>query len=216
MGLKNREGGKTSYVKMKEGKFYLSTDKELQTPFEELDGTITDCYLKDEVYQGIPNRKLYFVLEDGVERMIIGFNIEAMMTCNLIGFLKNADLSRPLSFVPKFEIVKKDGVDYKRSSVLVSQDGKFLKSFFTKENPNGLPPAQRVERRGGKVEWIKDEMLDFLENIVNTEFKDKVSANKGNISVVVQELPPVRTESKASATTSLPWDNASDEDDLPF
>ncbi len=216
MGLKNREGGKTVYVKMKDGKFYLSTDKELETPFEEMYGTITDVYLKDEVYNKIPNRKVYFVLEDGVERMIIGFNIEATMTCGLIGFLKNADLTQPLSFVPKFEVVKKDGQEYKRKSILVTQNGKFLKSLFTKENPNGLPAMQKIERRGGKVEWVKDEMLDFLENIITNEFKPKVNANKGNVSVVVQELPPVST-AKATTTSALPWDNGeADEDDLPF
>lgn len=217
MGLKNRDGGKTSYVKMKDGKFYLSTDKDLETPFEELYGTITDVYLKDEVYNGIPNRKLYLVIEDGVERMIIGFNIEATMTCGLIGFLKNADLTQALSLVPKFEIIKKDGQEFKRKSILVTQNGTFLKSLFTKDNPNGLPAMQKIERRGGKVEWVKDEMLDFLENIVINEFKPKVNANKGNVSVVVQELSPVSTD-KASTTASLPWDNGADvgDDDLPF
>jgi hypothetical protein len=216
MGLKNREGGKTVYVKMKDGKFYLSTDKELETPFEEMYGTITDTYLKDEVYNGIPNRKVYFVLEDGVERMIIGFNVEATMTGGLIGFLKNADLTQPLSFVPKFEVVKKDGQEYKRKSILVTQNGKFLKSLFTKGSPNGLPPMQKIERRGGKVEWVKDEMLDFLENIITNEFKPKVNANKGNVSVVVQELPPASADKK-STTSTLPWDNGeADEDDLPF
>lgn len=219
MGLKNRDGGKTSYIKMKDGKFYLSTDKELEHGFEEMDGTITDVYLKDEVYNGIPNRKVYFVLEDGVERMIIGFNIEATMTCNLIGFLKNADFSKPLSFVPKFEVVKKDGVEYKRKSVLVSQNGSFMKSHFTKENPNGLPAMQKIERRGGKVEWVKDEMLDFLENIITGEFKEKANANKGNVSVITQELQPVSTETKSTSRVPLPWENGSDtsdDDDLPF
>lgn len=217
MGLKNRDGGKTSYVKMKDGKFYLSTDKELETPFEELYGTVTDTYLKDEVYNGVPNRKVYFVIEDGVERMIIGFNVEATMTCGLIGFLKNADLTQPLSLVPKFEVIKKDGQEFKKKSVLVTQNGKFLKSFFTKENPNGLPAMQRIERRGGKVEWVKDELLDFLENIITNDFKPRVNANKGNVSVVVQELPPVSTE-KVSTTTTLPWDSGDEagDEDLPF
>lgn len=220
MGLKNRDGLKTSYVKVKDGKFYLSTDKELTAPFDELTGIMTDAFLKDEDYLGVPQRKMYIALEDADGKYLLGLNIESSMASSLIGFLANADLSREVALVPRMEKTNKNGKDIEKRTILVAQDGKFLKSKFTKENPNGLPPMQKVERRGGKIEWIKDEMLDFYEDLIINTFKVQASKNKGSV-------PAVTSENGASVTTvsdspnkgaKLPWSSDDDEDgeDLPF
>lgn len=219
MGLKNRDGAKTNYVKIKEGKFYLSTDKELTNPFDELSGTITDTYLKDEDYNGIPSRKFYTVLEDETEKFIIGFNIESSMASTFITFLRNADLSKSLTLVPRLENIVKNGKEFQKRSILIMQGGKFLKAYFTKDNPNGLPPMQRVERRGGKIEWIKDELLDFYEDLIINRFKVEANKNKENSTVIKQvESSKSTSVEVVPSTAKLPWEDGPEEEgeDLPF
>lgn len=222
MGLKNRDGGKTNYVKVKDGKFYLSTDKELTAPFDELSGVITDTYLKDEEYKGIPSRKFYTVFEDEGERFIIGFNIESSFASTFISFLMNADLAQPVTIVPRVETINKNGTEVQKRSILVSQNGRFLKAYFTKDNPNGLPQMEKIERRGGKIEWNKDEMLDFYEGLILNKFKVEANKNKGAAAPAIrQEVTgdqPVSTE--RTVTTKLPWSEGvgseASDDDLPF
>ncbi len=54
MGLQKREGG--NYVRIREGKFYLGKDKD--SPYDELEGQITDLQIKDEEWEGQSFRKL--------------------------------------------------------------------------------------------------------------------------------------------------------------
>ena len=221
MGLKNRDGGKVTYVKIKEGKFFASSDKELANPFEQLSGVVVDTYLKDEDYNGIPNRKFYTVLEDEGERFIMGLNVESSFASTFISFLMNADLSKSINIFPKVENVIKNGKESQKRNMLISQGGKFLKAYFTKDTPNGLPAMQKVERRGGKIEWIKDELLDFYEDLIINKFKVEANKNKsGEVHAVVTEVPTkaVSTE-KSTVTSTLPWEGGSADDaddDLPF
>lgn len=90
------------------------------------------------------------------------------------GFLKalpNCDLGKEVTLIPN---MKMEG-DKKKTTLFISQDGKALRHFYTKDNPNGLPQLQQIKRKG-KLEWDDSDMMEFLENMVNTQIKPKLAA----------------------------------------
>lgn len=201
-GLKNRDSNLT-YLRLKEGKFYKGKDAE--QGYEELEGLIVKMYYRDEEYEGTPVRKLNLVLQDGKEKYHISINVESQNYSSLISFLKGADLSKPVTLHPKVE-VRKDGEDAKRYSMLVSQDGTFMKGYFTKANPNGLPEWEKV-KVGKKIVYDKTEYLDFLETFVKDNYISKLDSN-----VVVQEENTQEDETEpeqkeAVVSGELPWED---------
>lgn len=212
MALKNRSDQKVAYAKIKEGKFYLATDKDYKNPFDSVEGTIVDLFLKDETYEGKPNRKLYVAISDGDEKTLIGFSFDSAYTTTLISFLKNADLSKPLEISPveKVEIV--NGIEKKKRSLLVSQNGSFMKSYFTRNEPNGLPEMRKIKFNGKDV-WDKTEFLQFFENTIS-DLKNSLGSNSTSY-IPKSESVTYKNQDNQKEEASLPW-NTEDSDDLPF
>ena len=207
MALKNRSDQKVAYAKIKDGKFYLTTDKEHTTPFDSIEGTITDLYLKEETYEGKTNKKLYVVVSDETEKTIIGFGFDSSYTTSLISFLKNANLGKKLEIHPKEQTTTVDGVERKKRSLLVSQDGTFLHGFF-KRGDGQVPDMVKV-KFNGKDLWDKTDFLAFYEKTIG-ELKNTV----GKAPVVVAEA--VSYIDEEPTTTKVPWDDNPDDDGLPF
>jgi hypothetical protein len=205
MGLKAREKN-LSYVRIKNGMFYLSEDKEFSTPYAELEGLIVGMYFRNEVFNGKPLEKLYVIMQDGPERYAVSFPFDSSYTTSFLSFIKNADLSRPVSLNLKQDAIKDS--DTKRTKFLISQGGEFLKSFYTKDNPNGMPPM--VQKRNGK--WDKDDMMDFIRDTFEKEIIPTVEGNRPIISNI--------EHSPTEPTAKLPWENETvdtvEYEDLPF
>lgn len=208
MALKNRSDQKVAYAKIKDGKFYLATDKEYKNPFDSVEGTIVDLFIKDETYDGKTNRKLYVAVSDGTEKTLIGFSFDSSYTTTLISFLKNADLSKPIEISPteKKEIV--NGTEKVRRSLLVSQEGRFMKAYFTRNQPNGLPEMRKIKFNGKDV-WDKTEFLQFFENTINDLKQSLKGGSRPEHGVIYKNEPSVEVEAK------LPWEEDAS-DDLPF
>ena len=200
MGLKTSNGGGT-YIRFKEGKFFRSNDKDQL--FTEIEGEIIGINLANDEYEGKPIKKLVIKMTDGEENFILSLSFDSSYASNLIGFLKNADLSKPLSLVGTF----KEGKDGKRNpGILVKQDEKFMKAFYTKDAPNGLPPM--VQKRNGK--WDKDDMSEFLENVVLEELAPSVSNTKPSQNrALTKETPKERIPVNEV-------DEDGEDDDMPF
>lgn len=173
MGLKNSTSNGT-YIRFKDGKFYVA--KDLKNPdavgYPELEGTITKFNIVDDEFEGQVIRKLVINLQDEEgENYILSIGFESVYATQLISFLKNADLKEKLSLVGMLG-EEKDGK--RRTSILVKQNGTFLKSHYTKDNPNGIPALKQITVNKKKV-WDKAEMLDFLENVVLNEFNSDLT-----------------------------------------
>lgn len=198
MGLNNRSAN-VKYVRLKDGKFYLSTDKENANPYSELEGTIVKAYYKNEEFEKTPIRKLILVVTDGEDNYQLSLNVESTSYNGLISFLANVDLSQPLTLHPKMETQVRDGKEVTKRTILVSQNGKFARSYFTKEDPKGLPAWKSV-KVGNKVVTDKSEFLDFLENYATTKLFANLSGETTPKVAVAKE------EAVAEEDTSLPWD----------
>lgn len=207
MGLKNRENN-VQYVRAKNGKFYLG--KDLDTGYDELEGVITSMSYKNEEYKGQPLRKLIVVLSDGDDNYQLGINVETSKYSSLVSFLKNVDVSRRLTLHPKMDVQTKDGEEVTRESILVSQDGKYAKSYFNKDNTHGLPKWDVVVV-GKKKVTDKSAYLEFLEKFVLSELASKLSIPEKTAAPVTKEKNVLLDEEdeltpEFTSDTDLPWE----------
>ena len=136
----------------------------------------------------------------------MSIKVESGYYSSLISFLKNVDITKPVVLVPTIKKVKKDGEEKERYSIFISQNGKFAKNYFTKDTPNGLP-KWNVVTVGKKTVVDKTDYLEFLENIVNTEFVPKLSTDMivhtkvpSNVNTEVDDVEEDEEEK------TLPWD----------
>ena len=206
MGLKNRNKN-INYLKIKDGKFYVGKDEE--SPYDEFEGQITGIRFKDEEFKGNEFRKIILSMSDETDNYELGINTNNSAYGNLISFLANVDLSRKITLHPKFEMVKnKVGEDTPRRSILVSQDGKFAKAYFTKDDKHGLPEWKTVTV--GKVKVTdKDEYLAFLENFVNEKFIPQLGEAPEKQAIVTEEDESDNSVSE-TATGRSAWDDEQD------
>jgi len=143
-------GGGLTYLKMSEGSFYLTTDKEKENPFESLTGTITKLEYRMDTFQDAQVEKLYvFVHSDKTYTFNLGLKSSAYT--NFVGFLKNADLSKPLTISLAKEVYDNGKVG---SKIFVEQGGKSMKSYFRKDGGFELPKVDVVTLPSGKT--VKD------------------------------------------------------------
>lgn len=171
MALKQRDDSK-KYLRVKDGKIYIG--KDLETPYDEIEGTVNKLQFKDEEYEGKPQRKLIMVMSDSEGSYQLNFNVESSTYSSLVGFLANVDLSKPITLHPRMEVVNRDGTDYSKRSMLVSQEGKFAKSYFTKDEAHGLPRWDVVVV-GKKKVVDKEAYLDFLEQFVTKKLASQLT-----------------------------------------
>lgn len=215
MGLKTRKTDLT-YLRIKDGKFYLASDKEFENPYDEVDGRIVDLVIKNDVFNGKPLEKLYVFLEDvsGV-KYAVSFPFDSAYNTSFVSFIKNADLTKNVSLFLKQTDIKDS--ESKRTTFLISQDGKFLKAYYTKEDPKGMPPM--VQKRNGK--WDKDDMMDFIREVIETDLRPQVVGNKPMIEHEYDEtvVPAKKIIPVSKTKNEVPWEEESSDDydeDLPF
>ena len=89
------------------------------------------------------------------------FNYSSGYATTFLKALPNVKFNQLVTLSPKLII---DG-DKKKSVLFISQDGKGLKHYFTKDNPNGLPDLKKIKIKG-KESWDDSDRMEFLEQYV--------------------------------------------------
>ena len=107
-------------------------------------------------------------LEANSKMYNIEFNYSGGYASTFLKTLPNADLSQLITIAPKSII---DG-DKTKSVIFLNQNGKGLKHYFSKDNPNGLPPLKKIKHKGVET-WDDSDMMDFLENYVTKLFNNE-------------------------------------------
>lgn len=107
-------------------------------------------------------------LEANSKMYNIEFNYSGGYASTFLKTLPNADLSQNITISPN-NIV--DG-DKTKSVIFLSQNGKALKHYFNRDNPNGLPPLKKIKHKGVET-WDDSDMMDFLESYVQKLFSNE-------------------------------------------
>lgn len=135
--------------------------------FDQIRGKIVDIKTKEHQEYD----KFWVVtLEDETGRFNLEMKYSSGYASAFLKMLPNVDFTSDVLIIPKLTI---EG-DKKKTSLFITQHGTPLKHFYNKENPNGLPQLKQIKVKG-KVTWDDSEMMEFLENMVNTEILPKLS-----------------------------------------
>lgn len=162
MGAQKSSRKQVVYVNIKNGKFFIQNDPE---PYDELVGRITSLRIDNVNFKkDVPTKVLKVALTDEEGTSEITLTFDNISTTNFIKFLKNADLTEEVSIIP----IQKEEDGVKKKSILIQQNGKFLKSYYTKDDPKGLPQLKQTKFKG-EVKWDNGDQLTFLENVIKTE-----------------------------------------------
>lgn len=89
------------------------------------------------------------------------FNYSGGYATTFLKALPNVQFGDVVTLSPRLII---DG-DKKKSVLFISQQGKGLKHYFTKDNPNGMPDLKKIKIKG-KESWDDSDRMEFLEQYV--------------------------------------------------
>jgi hypothetical protein len=181
MALENRENG--NYITILNGKFcqrvkegtegaVQRTNKLNKVVFEKFYDSFTGRLIDIKIADGTYGKTWNFYFQDSGEVYILQLSYNNGFANALLKMLPNADLTKEMKVSPS---MKEENGKIK-SSLFVNQDGKPLKHFYTKDNPNGFPQWTQITVKGEKV-WDSTDQLKFLEEMVNTTILPKLVRN---------------------------------------
>lgn len=157
-------------------------------------GKITGIAVRDHAEYG----KFWNVtLTDDEGDAILQMNYSSGYSAAFLKTLPNIDLSSDVIISPNMKV---EG-DKKKTTVFVTQHGVPVKWYYTKDDPNGLPPLKQIKVKG-KPTWDDSEVMEFLEKMVNETI-----------------VPKLGKHSRITPPTKEPVvvvDGEDETDDLPF
>jgi|SRR6478609_5594639 len=193
MGL--HTGQQKTYLKIKDGKFYRSSDKENKEPYNSLTGIIKGFRFKDDEYNGNKFEKLEVDVISGEDLFSFSTITDSSYFSTFLNFLGSVDISKEIEIVPKLQ---EEG-GKKRTSILVGQGGVY-KAKYTKASPGDLPQLKKVTFKG-KDAWDNTEQLAFWKKVIAEKYSNLTAAPASDSKT---DLP------KEAEPAHAP------EDDLPF
>lgn len=194
MGLNS--GEQKTYLKIKDGKFYKTSDKELKNPYKSLTGVIAAMRIKMETWENKPVEKLAVTVNSGGEFYEFAIPSDGSQFSKFLNFLSSVDITKEVDIIPMFAV--KNGKNDR--SILVSQNNK-CKAYYTKDNPGDLPQLEKITFKG-KDNWDNSKQLAFWKKKLETVFFPALSGNATPEPKVVSE--PAHTPEE------------DEDDDLPF
>lgn len=116
------------------------------------------------------------------------------------GFLSTIP-SAELEGLMKLSPMYKEENGKKESKLFIEQESGWLKQFFTKDNPNGLPELEKIKVKG-KETWDNTKRLDYFKNTLIPKLNTKLADIwKNDVPAVDQEAEEV----ESSEPTKLPF-----------
>jgi hypothetical protein len=133
--------------------------------YDSLTGYLTDIKTKESEY----GKSWVLVIKDNDGSYNLEMKYSSGYATSFLKAIPNADLSQLITLSPKLIV---DG-DKKQSVLFISQNGKGLKHYWTKDTPRDLPPMKKVKVRGVDT-WDDTERMDYLENYINVSILPKI------------------------------------------
>jgi hypothetical protein len=157
--------------------------------YDSLEGKITGISFKDGDY----GQQLLIQVEADGQRATLQMPLSSSPASGFLKALPNINPEQLVKFSPKMQEV--DGK--RKTSLVLSQAGKGVKWFWTKDTPGDLPPMKKIKVKG-KETWDDSEQIEYLMAYVKEKFLPKLASDQ-----------PEKSEG---------WDtfNASEQDAAPF
>jgi len=133
--------------------------------YDSLSGYLTDLKTKESEY----GKSWVITIKDDSVYYNLEMKYSSGYATSFLKALPNANLSEVINITPKLMI---DG-DKKQSVIFISQNGKGLKHFWTKDTPRELPPMVKVKVRGVDT-WDDTDRMVYLENYIKDNILPKV------------------------------------------
>lgn len=125
--------------------------------YDSITGVISDVTTRESEY----GKSWVVSIKSEGKLYKLEFNYSSGYATTFLKALPNVDFTGVVTLSPKLII---DG-DKKKSVLFISQEGKGLKHFFTKDNPNGMPDLKKIKIKG-KESWDDSDRMEFLEEYV--------------------------------------------------
>jgi hypothetical protein len=177
--------------------------------FSNISGYLTNIAVVQKELGGIKSKDWVLDIEDGGITYSLQLMYSGGYSVSLLKALCNpiVDFTQPITITPWMKVVN----DKKKTACYLKQGEEDVKWYFTKDEPNGMPPLEQVEFRGEK-KWDDFKMMNFLEAFINSNVKPKLSKTGSGLQ------PNTNFDNGKTPEYAPPADlsYAPDEDDLPF
>jgi hypothetical protein len=147
--------------------------------YDSITGVITDVITRESEY----GKSWVVSIKSEGKLYKLEFNYSSGYATTFLKALPNVSFGSNVTLSPKLII---DG-DKKKSVLFISQDGKGLKHFFTKDNPNGLPDLKKIKIKG-KESWDDSDRMEFLEQYVKDNILPMIKSDLQD-SIEGEEVP---------------------------
>jgi len=140
------------FLNINKGLFVKSINKD--ETYKRLTGIITSCHFKKDFYKAQEYDLVMFSISDDDEKYILSIKCNSMYFKALCNSIKSGDIHKPFTFEPSYNEREN------RSTVFVSQAGKTLKWYHTREKPGDMPFAKQHDI-GGKIIWDSTDQTEY-------------------------------------------------------
>lgn len=177
--------------------------------FGSLSGFLSAVSIKENEF----GKDWIFEIEDNGEV----FNLQMMYNSRYATTFLNAllnpvvDLNLPITITPWSKEV--DGKS--KTAVYLKQGEEDIKWYFTKDEPNGMPPLEKVVFKG-KEQWDDFKIMEFLKAQVESKIKPNLYKSSPGYVKPSDGLKPSEQFNPPGQTASEITNNFDDDSDLPF
>ena len=194
MGLQNSQSESVIFLQISNGKIVrqvkTKTDNSVSRVnklgrevhelfYDSITGVISDIATRESEY----GKSWVVSIKSEGKLYKLEFNYSSGYATTFLKALPNVSFGDIVTLSPKLII---DG-DKKKSVLFISQDGKGLKHFFTKDNPNGLPELKKIKIKG-KESWDDSDRMELLEQYVKDNILPMIKSDLQD-AIEGQEVP---------------------------
>lgn len=211
MALGDNQGG-FKYLNIRNGKVsYKEKGAAEYTDNDFVEGIITGIKFEDREFKGKRYVEASIIIVDGDEKYHLQMSTSSGYFTQFCNALRTGDVKKKVKITPWLT----DDGERKRSGVFINQDGKALKWYSTKDNPQDVPNLEKVEF-DGETKWSslkqRTYWIEWLKSINWTGEATASMASGGESKVEEKKAPAKKAQAKPVDDEPLFEDN----DDLPF
>jgi len=146
--------------------------------YDSLEGRITGISFKD----GNFGQQLLIQVEADGQRATLQMPLSSSPASGFLKALPNINPTELVKFSPKMQEV--DGK--RKTSLFLSQGGKGVKWFWTKDTPGDLPSMKKIKVKG-KETWDDSEQIEYLMAYVKDKFLPKLAGGNEGESTISED-----------------------------